>query len=186
LLIGPALKSFKATALIVKTIPSVIKFTSTNTKKGSDMHPALISWLEDLKSYELSPHGEFWKVKKESEKVVITFTPDKQKPAVFAASITEVANPLKVGQSTFTLHCWAGEFSWMHAIFSSDESHAKWELEKFIKILLIGRGWFAEENKSSLNVPLEIKALSIFWLANNQENIGLSGFAHLIKNNMPA
>jgi hypothetical protein len=148
------------------------------------MHPALISWLEDLKSYEHSPHGEFWKVKKENEKVVITFTSEKQKSPDFAVVITEVINPLKMDQSTFMFNCWTAEFQWMHAIVTSDQSHAEWELDKFMKLLIIGRAWFADKNKTSL--PTEIKATSVLWLANNQENMGLSSFAHLIKNNMQA
>ena len=141
------------------------------------MHPALTSWLEDLKSYERSPHGEFWKVKKESEKVVITFTPDKQKPPVFAASITEATNPLKVEQSTFTLHCWTEEFNWMHAFTVSNVNQGRSELDKFIKLLIVGRNWFSDVNKSLANVPLDIKDRSIYWLTNNQEGMDLTSLS---------
>jgi hypothetical protein len=148
------------------------------------MHPALITWYEKLESKKSSWFVNFWKVRKESEKIIITFTSDKQKSPDFAVVITEVTNPLKINQSTFMFNCWTAEFQWMHAIVTSDLSHAEWELDKFMKLLIIGRAWFADENKTSL--PREIKATSVLWLANNKENIGLSGFAHLIKNNMQA
>jgi hypothetical protein len=147
------------------------------------MHPALISWLEDLKSYEHSPHGEFWKVKKENEKVVITFTPDKEKPPVFAASITAVTNPLKGEQSSFTLHCWTEEFNWMHAFTVANINQGSSELDKFIKLLIVGRHWFADVNKSLANVPLEIKDRSIYWLTNNEESMGLTSLSTVTYNN---